>query len=65
VMYDKISVQSNSRTVKFYERFGFVSLTGLDKRTIEDSDSFTMVKELTKKAIVRPTDGYDPRRWMD
>ncbi|HIP21346.1 MAG TPA: N-acetyltransferase, partial [Sulfurimonas sp.] len=24
-----------------------------------------MQKALEKKEIVRPTDGYDPRKWMD
>jgi hypothetical protein len=24
-----------------------------------------MVKKLEKKEIIRPTDGYDPTRWMD
>jgi GNAT superfamily N-acetyltransferase len=62
VMYDQISVcvQSNSREVKFYERLGFVALTGSEQNTI-----FTMIMKLEKKAITRPTDGYDPRRWMD
>lgn len=62
VMYDQISVsvQSNSREVKFYERLGFVPL--IDS---EQEDVFTMIKKLEKKAITRPTDGYDPRRWMD
>lgn len=62
VMYDKISVSVhlNSRAVNFYKRLGFVSL--IDS---EDNDVFTMVKQLDKKAITRPTDGYDPRRWMD
>lgn len=62
VMYDQISVsvQLNSREVKFYERLGFVPVIDSEKK-----DVFTMVKKLEKKAIMRPTDGYDPRRWMD
>jgi len=62
VMYDQISVSvhTNSRAVNFYNRLGFVPL--IDS---EDNDIFTMVKQLDKKAVVRPTDGYDPRRWMD
>lgn len=60
VMYDQISVQSTSRTLNFYKRLGFVLLAGSE----QDND-FTMIKKLEKKAVIRPTDGYDPRRWMD
>ena len=62
VVFDQISVSvdSNSRVINFYERLGFVRLTDS-----EQSDLFTMVKKLVKKEIIRPTDGYDPRRWMD
>lgn len=62
VIYEQISVsvQFNTRTVKFYERLGFVPLVGSEKK-----DVVIMVKKLEKKAITRPTDGYDPRRWMD
>lgn len=55
-----VSVASKSRAINFYERLGFVPLVGSEK-----IDIFTMVKKLEKKAITRPTDGYDPRRWMD
>ena len=62
VVFDQISVsvESNSRAINFYERFGFVRLTDS-----EQGDVFTMIKKLVKKEITRPTDGYDPRRWMD
>lgn len=62
VVYDQIStsVQANSREINFYERLGFVPLIDLESKNI-----FTMVRRLEKKAITRPTDGYDPRRWMD
>lgn len=62
VLYEKISVSlhANSRAINFYERFGFVRL--IDS---EHDNVFTMIKKLVKKEITRPTDGYDPRRWMD
>ena len=62
VIYEQISVsvRSNSREVKFYEQLGFVPL--IDSEQI---DILIMIKKLEKKAITRPTDGYDPRRWMD
>ncbi|MDQ1298335.1 MAG: hypothetical protein QG558_874 [Campylobacterota bacterium] len=62
VLYEQISVSIvlNSREVKFYERLGFVPLIDSGQK-----DVFTMIKKLEKKAIIRPTDGYDPHRWMD
>ena len=62
VMYDQISVSvhSSSCAINFYKRLGFVPL--IDSK---DHNSLIMVKQLDKKAVVRPTDGYDPRRWMD
>lgn len=62
VIYEQISVsvRSNSREVKFYEQLGFTPL--IDS---EQKDIGIMIKKLEKKAITRPTDGYDPRRWMD
>ena len=65
-LFDNISVAVNSDTAKFYERFGFVKLEGSDKKSqIDGSDIFIMTKELEQKAVVRPSDGYDPTRWMD
>ncbi|MDP3118782.1 MAG: GNAT family N-acetyltransferase [Sulfuricurvum sp.] len=60
VVYDKISVLSNNHSKSFYQQLGFFSLDDSDSK-----DVFIMVKKLEKKAIIRPTDGYDPRRWMD
>lgn len=60
VVYDKISVLSNKDSKSFYQKLGFFSLDDSDSK-----DVFTMVKKLEKKAVIRPTDGYDPRRWMD
>lgn len=62
VVFDQISVsvESNSRVINFYVRLGFVRLTDTEQGNV-----FTMIKKLVKKEITRPTDGYDPRRWMD
>lgn len=58
-LYEQISIDISSKpkSIKFYEKFGF--------EKSEDSDTFVMVKKLEKKEVVRPTDGYDPTRWMD
>lgn len=54
--YEQIQVRSNVKElIKFYEDFGFERI----------NNSSTFIKKLEKKEVVRPTDGYDPRRWMD
>ena len=50
-----IDISAKPKALKFYEKFGF-------QRT---NDSFIMTKKLEKKEVLRPTDGYDPRKWMD
>lgn len=54
-LYEKISVIINEDTVKFYEKLGFEKF----------ENSGFMIKKLEKKEVIRPTDGYDPTRWMD
>ncbi len=50
-----IDIDAKQKALKFYEKFGF----------IKSDESFLLSKKLEKKEIVRPTDGYDPTRWMD
>jgi ribosomal protein S18 acetylase RimI-like enzyme len=50
----QVDTYENKKSINFYEKFDFVKL-----------DSKTMSKSFPKQEIVRPTDGYDPRRWMD
>lgn len=51
-----IDISSKPKSLKFYEKFGFEK---------EGENSFLMIKKLEKKEVFRPTDGYDPRKWMD
>jgi len=57
VVYDElvIDISAKERALAFYEKFGFE----------KQNDSFLLRKKLEKREIVRPTDGYDPTRWMD
>ena len=62
-----LSVQCDSPAVRFYERHGFVLHdNGAKKKSpVDGSDVVTMIRKLQKAEIKRPSDGYDPRRWMD
>lgn len=61
-----VSVKENSREIAFYEKFGFVKVENSEKKSyMDESRVFTMLKTLEQKEVVRPSDGYDPRRWMD
>ena len=51
----EIDISKKPKALKFYEKFGFTQKSG----------SFTLTKKLEKKKVFRPTDGYDPTRWMD
>ena len=56
--FDALSVDSYdvARYRDFFQKYGFSSLK--ERPNI-------LYKELEKKEIVRPSDGYDPRKWMD
>ena len=68
-LYDQISVSivCDSSAIPFYVRHGFTQYASdiNEKSFVDGSDVITMLKRLERAEIKRPTDGYDPRRWMD
>ncbi len=56
-IYDTLHVEiiKESKEITFFEKLGFV---------LQDN-STTMIKKIENKAVVRPTDGYDPTRWIE
>jgi ribosomal protein S18 acetylase RimI-like enzyme len=56
-IYDALHVEldNNANDIDFFKDLGF----------IQDENPATMIKKIEKKEVVRPTDGYDPTRWMD
>lgn len=61
-----VSVLNNEKTVGFFKKHGFVEVeNSLNKSPVDGAEVVTMIKELPKERVVRPTDGYDPRKWMD
>ena len=55
-IYDTLHVEiaDDTKEVKFFKKLGFVK-----------QDNKTMIKTVKNEVVVRPTDGYDPTRWMD
>ena len=55
-IYDALHVEiaDEAKEVKFFQKLGFVK-----------QGNSSMIKEIKNEAVVRPTDGYDPTRWMD
>ncbi|MEK6659766.1 MAG: GNAT family N-acetyltransferase, partial [Campylobacterota bacterium] len=61
-----VSVLNNEKGVSFFKKHGFVEVeNSFRKSSIDGAEVVTMIKELPKERVVRPTDGYDPQKWMD
>ncbi len=61
-----LSVTKDSKAIKFYEKVGFKKVENSQSISfIDDKVVFKMIKKLVKKEILRPSDGYDPQKWMD
>lgn len=68
-LYEHISVSvlRDSAAIHFYERHGFVTYDSPSQKysPVDGSEVITMIKKLDRGEVQRPSDGYDPRRWMD
>ena len=55
-IYDSLHVEidENAKEVSFLLKLGFIKV-----------DESSMKKEIKNETVVRPSDGYDPRKWMD
>ena len=61
-----VSVADKSPSIKFFEKFGFERYGNvLEKSPVDTSSTIIMTKQLSTKEVIRPSDGYDPSRWMD
>jgi ribosomal protein S18 acetylase RimI-like enzyme len=57
VSYESLEIESygDENNINFLKKFGFY----------ERENSSVLQIDLEKKEIIRPTDNYDPRKWMD
>ena len=61
-----ISVVDTKENISFFEKFGFKTADVEGKKSyVDNAAAIIMVKKLEQKDVQRPSDGYDPRRWMD
>lgn len=61
-----VTILNNEKNVSFFKKHEFVEVeNSFGKSPIDGTETITMVKELPKERVVRPSDGYDPRKWMD
>jgi ribosomal protein S18 acetylase RimI-like enzyme len=61
-----VSVLDNEKSVSFFKKHGFVEVeNSMGIHPVDGTEVITMIKELPKERVVRPTDGYDPQKWMD
>ena len=61
-----ISVLESEKAVGFFKKHGFREVeNSFGKSPIDGNKVITMIKELPQERVVRPSDGYDPRKWMD
>ena len=56
-IYDTLHVEikKSSKEISFFEKLGFIL----------QNNTTTMIKKIENKVVVRPTDGYDPSKWIE
>lgn len=67
-LFEKISVSvlNEEKTLSYFDKYGFEKINNSNKKSpVDGSNVVTMIKSISNHAVVRPTDGYDPTRWMD
>lgn len=61
-----VSVLKEEKSVGFFKKFGFIEvLNSNNKSPIDGAKVITMIKKIPNERVTRPSDGYDPRKWMD
>ena len=61
-----VSVLNNEKALSYFKNFGFVEVeNSLHLSPIDGHEAISMVKKISNERVVRPSDGYDPRKWMD
>lgn len=61
-----ITILNTQKTTNYFEKFKFIKQeNSITKSLVDNSEVITMIKKIENKLVERPSDGYDPRKWMD
>jgi len=61
-----VSVSDTPKSKKFFEAFGFQEVAEIKRESyLDKTPCIVMTKALELKEVVRPSDGYDPSKWLD
>ena len=66
-LYDEVQVEliEESSLKELYKKFGFETIEYEGKSLVDGKKTIKLVRKLERAEPVRPSDNYDPRRWMD
>jgi ribosomal protein S18 acetylase RimI-like enzyme len=67
-LYEQISISvlNDKKIIDYFEKFAFSQVENSSgKSPVDGAEVITMIKPISNKAVIRPSDGYDPRKWMD
>ncbi len=66
-LYDEIQVEliEESTLDALYKKFDFEMIEYEGKSLVDGKKTIKLVRKLERAEPVRPSDNYDPRRWMD
>lgn len=66
-LYDALDVElvEESFVIDLYRKFGFETLDYEGKSFVDGKKTIKLRRTLERAEPSRPSDGYDPRRWMD
>ena len=66
-LYDGVQVEliKESTLDALYKKFGFEMIEYEGESLVDNKKTIKLLRKLERGEPMRPSDGYDPRRWMD
>lgn len=66
-LYDALQVEliEQSEAKELYKKFDFKEIEFEGKSLVDGTKTIKLLRKLERAEPIRPSDNYDPRRWMD